>query len=86
MTGAKSPWGTALLAYAAYRRTVTRFGGKRGSPKWRLLVRVLLVTVTMPVAVPILWHALLVMPAPLAVFIASAMVLRFVRWFLRQYR
>jgi len=81
VTGAKSPWGTALLAYAAYRRTVTRFGGK-----WRLLVRVLLVTVTMPVAVPILWHALLVMPAPLAVFIASAMVLRFVRWFLRQYR
>jgi hypothetical protein len=78
-------WPNALIIYAAYRQTLAKLSGKRGSPKLKLLGRVLLVTVTMPVAAPILWHALWTMPTPLAVFIGLACTHRLVRWFLRRY-
>jgi hypothetical protein len=66
-------WGKGLMVYAIYRRTLSRVGGKRGNPARVLLVKIAIILLAMPLMAPILWHALLTMPAALAVFIAVSM-------------
>jgi len=84
MTSKKSPWGLAAVAYYLYRRATRKVGKPYANPARVWFVRLLLIAVTLPIAAPIFWHALLTMPTPLAVFIGSAVTLRIVRWYLRR--
>lgn len=86
MSGARQPWGTALLVYAAYRRTLRKVSGKRGNPARTLLLKIAFILFVMSLLGPILWHALWTMPTALVVFIGSACVFRVVRWYLRRNR
>lgn len=87
MSGQRRPWATALVAYAVYRRTLSTVSGRHQSPRRTLLVRMVIVTLfllVMPVAGPILWQAIIAMPAALVFFLVSATVFRVVRWYWRR--
>jgi uncharacterized membrane protein len=86
VSGTRPPWGTALLVYAAYRRTIRKVGGKHRRPAQTLFVTGVVLMLVMPIAGPILWHALVTMPTVLVMLIGAAIVFRVVRWFLRRYR
>jgi hypothetical protein len=86
MSSSRSPWGTALVVYAVYRRTLHKMNGKRGNPSRVFLLKIVFILMMLSFAGPILWRALLTMPTALAVFIGSAVVFRVVRWYWRRSR
>jgi hypothetical protein len=84
MSGTKSPWGPAAIAYLIYRRATKGTRRPFPNPARVWLVRLLLVMFSAPLAAPILWHALWTMPVPLAVFFGAVIAHRLVRWYIRR--
>jgi hypothetical protein len=84
MSGTRSPWGPAAIAYLIYRRAVRKTQRPFPNPARTWLVRLLLVMFSAPLAAPILWHAFRAMPMSLVVFLGSVITFRIVRRHIRR--
>ena len=66
------------------RRVWYEVSGKHGNPTRTVIARLVLLALTLPVAVPILWQAFLHLPPFFLVLIALAVMIRLARWYLKR--
>jgi RsiW-degrading membrane proteinase PrsW (M82 family) len=72
------------LIWRLTRRAHYEMKGDHGNPARAWFARLLVLWLVLAFEGPILWQALLALPAPAVAFIVLIVVVRLVRWFLRR--
>lgn len=82
MSESKRPKDALGLLWAIHRQLQREVKGEPGNPARMWFFRVLVLVVGLPVAGPVLWHALLHMPIGLWLLFGGCLTYRLVRWYL----